>query len=460
MKLNQEMKACIRAQREAGYPVYNFFTTKYPFSTVRFLLVLLLSIAIGGGAFLAVFGVFRVVQLSPDDSTRIFGQFIGGIIASSAFKSAAPFLSVLGLGVPALLIITAGLLARTLRTLTINLFKEAVELIGDPFPYFLRRKRYLLSSDIESVDIRVDRTGRWVDITLAGGEKVPLLVRTEYDDEESARTILETIQKNIVREKKKKDAAGAPEWKVRLAELADYREFDDIDEEEKLDLMRNILEEVARAFGEKKIVAGEGSDTIELRTGHKGFPVRIMLDGNASPKIEAKPGLPKGSIQISTCADEDLPSLRDAGDPWSENEDLRVFLVRGVFVDDMGGDDPEEDDAFAAISSLPAGVYDAIVGAMRDEKNPIVMIDADTGSISAETFNIFNLDEPVRDITQAAKFMGDIAAMLSTATPAVAKGFTLEACVKCGTRYLASADLKCPNCGASLTASSGSVLKK
>ncbi len=201
MKLNQEMKACIRAQREAGYPVYNFFTTKYPFSTVRFLLVLLLSIAIGGGAFLAVFG-FSGSRSFTDDSTRRFGQFIGGIIASSAFKSAAPFLSVLGLGVPALLIITAGLLARTLRTLTINLFKEAVELIGDPFPYFLRRKRYLLSSDIESVDIRVDRTGRWVDITLAGGEKVPLLVRTEYDDEESARTILETIRKTCACEKK------------------------------------------------------------------------------------------------------------------------------------------------------------------------------------------------------------------------------------------------------------------
>ena len=446
MGLSPELRKSFRIQKDKDFRTW--IRTIYPFSFRRTILIVFASIFIALLAVWLTYSLLNTVMLPENTAMERFGPVLGPVITRPGIKALLGFFSIGPLQALAFFIIFI-LCGRIKRTMYINVFREAIQLVDNlpPFPF---RKKYLMMQDIEDAAVKKDDAGHWIVVTMAGGAQVCLLVRTVFwDDGEQAQNILEAILNHKKRWDQMKKSGDGPAWKKRLADFVNPDEFNEnMDDEEKFPLLEAILKEIAAGNENPKILRKESPDRVELRMNRKGIPLRVAIDDYGQTEIEVKPGLKKGSFYLNY-DEEKIPKERDPGDPWSDEDELIVFVAKGVYAteEDMGS----VEETLSTLEALPPQMTADLLAEMETQKSRFCHLQADFDSMEANMLSICYLNDPVKDIRDAVDFVTDIASHIGSNALKLPKGgpksFEFTRCGYCGSRYTLGLRQQCPNCG-------------
>ena len=256
---------------------------------------------------------------------------------------------------------------------------------------------------------------------------------------------------DFFRSTKSDDARDASPGKSGWAKkLANYRGHG-LDDEEKLRLCSALLEDVGQGFESAKVKPLPDDDEVELRARIDGMAMRVNLEYDVAwvrpeLKIENRTG------NLTLIRDhEQIAKAKDEGDDWSDGDELRVFVAKGIFVE---GDERDINETSATLQALPAAARLALLEGMETLRVDRVYLYDET--LKATLPNLPDLEDPVRNITDSVKFLHAFAVALAAGTagdsasegaPSAGPAVRLR-CTYCSTRFLPGITTNCPNCGA------------
>jgi hypothetical protein len=192
-------------------------------------------------------------------------------------------------------------------------------------------------------------------------------------------------------------------------------------------------------------------DDLELRARIQGIPVRLQYEldmGWVSLEMKVPGTIDELSLEWDP---EKIPVHADGGDDdWDEEDEYRVFVGKGVFVE---GDKDEVNQTLGALASLPAEASSDLVSTI--EKRQLSRFSIYTERMSAGfKDNSYEMRDPIAEITEVTGMMARVAQSLGSVTrapeaagAAVAESFVR--CSYCGTKFVLGPSSACPNCGAS-----------
>lgn len=225
-----------------------------------------------------------------------------------------------------------------------------------------------------------------------------------------------------------------------------------------------------------KIKAPDDFDDMELRARSDGIALRVIVDVSTGwltheMKIENR----VGSLDLERDHDK-VPKHKepDEDDPWADEDEIRVFVAKGIFVE---GDDDDVNESLATLAQLPAELSSRVLAEMEHAQMSSVRAHSDELTIRFDP-NVDTLPDPVTTIHETVTFMKAVSQALSEGDRDMASepkviirgaveinGQRLEptqgvfsaepvqrvSCSYCSTQYVSAGPAPaCPNCGAPL----------
>jgi len=216
---------------------------------------------------------------------------------------------------------------------------------------------------------------------------------------------------------------------------------------------------IAPSFGNAKIKENPDDENVELRGTFDGSPVRFavwMSFGTFwSIQMRCQANLPELEIERDH---EKIPKEADEDDPWDEDEERRVFLGKGIFVE---GYDSDIEQKLALWSQLPESLQDSIVTEMERLDMNTVRAYGQEVSLNVKP-GLNDLADPLEYMTACAQLMAAIkngAGGAAAGVPAAAQAAGVPAavvqpahkitCSYCTSVFILTVGKNtCPNCGA------------
>ncbi len=247
---------------------------------------------------------------------------------------------------------------------------------------------------------------------------------------------------------------AAPSWGERFAATR-TRDFTwDYEEAPARALVTEFLESAAPHFAPAKVKPCPDDGNIDLRGVWEGQPIRfaVWLSFGSFWAIEMKAPMWMGHLVIQR-DHEKIPKHKDADDPWSEDEDRRIFIAKGIFVE--GGDD-EVANYLSVWASLPEAERVEILAEMERLDGQMLLRVGDQVSFS-QSPGLPDLPDPLAYMKGCAKLLlttRRACEALSSTPPTIDLGAATApvhraSCTYCSTLFLVTpGHSSCPNCGA------------
>lgn len=252
--------------------------------------------------------------------------------------------------------------------------------------------------------------------------------------------------------------ASLSAWQSRLQEAKKQQEdrhsFWKWENDTARELVRQILTEAAPAFGDARVKEMPDDENIELRGVHDGTPVRfaIWMSFGTFWSIDMRCTNQLGEIEVER-DHEKIPKEKQEDDPWDEDEERRIFLGKGIFVE---GYDHDIQQKLANWSGLPEELRSRILAEMERLDIQTVRSYDQESSLNVKP-GLDDLDDPIAYMQSCASLLAGIRDAVQTATGGAQDGAdgapagpsrTLT-CAYCSSLFvLAAGQNTCPNCGA------------
>jgi len=219
-------------------------------------------------------------------------------------------------------------------------------------------------------------------------------------------------------------------------------------------LVNEILTAIAPSFGNAMVKEVPDDENIDLRGTFAGSPVRFAIWMSFGTFWAIQMKCANGFAMLEIERDhEKIPKGKDEQDPWSENEERRVFIGKGIFFE---GDDDEISAKLASWGAMPESLRARILHDMEA---------MDINTIRTTHDQVSLHQKPgLGDLPDAQAYMHGCAALMATlrdfitqasspvqpgpgaASPAWLHRLT---CSFCASLFvLNEAQSRCPNCGA------------
>jgi hypothetical protein len=276
---------------------------------------------------------------------------------------------------------------------------------------------------------------------------------------------------DIFKSKKKEESAPQPgaaasPWRSRLAN------YGDLSDAKQWALCEQLLGDIAPAFDNPKIKKLPDDDEIELRARLGDLPVRINFEVDMGwVRPEMKISNRTGELQLER-DHENTPMEKDADDDWADEDELRVFVAKGIFAE---GGEEEINQTLSTLGALPEAMRTELLTEMERLRLSRMYAFVDSMSAGFDP-NHYEMNDPVRDVIAAAQLMQKLAGTLSQGSAGAGAaapgefqdvedgeldmrggGFAPAAAVQrvkckyCSTLFVLGTTSNCPNCGAAHT---------
>ncbi len=245
----------------------------------------------------------------------------------------------------------------------------------------------------------------------------------------------------------------------------------DMADPRKWPLCEELLGDIAPHLDGAKIKKIPDDDEIELRARIDGTPVRVNMEvdmGWVRPEMKITNRIGEISLERDH---EKIPQERDEDDDWASDDELRVFLAKGIFVE---GDDEEVDETLDTLSQLPPELKTKLLAEMERLQFMHLYAFSESMNVGLKPNN-YEMADPVQHILDVVRLMKELADALATGerdmaseprviirgnvvidgqqmaptegthTPRPSERVT---CGYCSTLFVPAAELRCPNCGA------------
>lgn len=259
--------------------------------------------------------------------------------------------------------------------------------------------------------------------------------------------------------KKKKDEPDATEAEPTPApqqgspwpgRLRGYRDWDD---DRKFPVAEALLNDIGQHLENAKVKRKTDEDELDLRGRIEGIPVRVEFEvdmGWVGVEMKCQNGL--GSISLEWDP-EKVPVEADDDDDWADDDELRVFVGKAVFVE---GDSDDVNEILGSLSRVPADLAAELIAAMQSQ--PLQLFFMHPESMTARfKKDFYEMDDPLAEITAVVGLLAKITKAVGTGgavEQAAAAGTVAPArlhlvkCGYCSSRFNLGASPRCPNCGA------------
>lgn len=241
-----------------------------------------------------------------------------------------------------------------------------------------------------------------------------------------------------------------------------FRGFNDLDDDRKKQLALQFLQAAGQAMQNPQIVPKPADDEIHLRGVYAGYPARVVLDPFWNVAIDMKAPNRQRTTLTVRFDPSSAPSPGDA-DPWDEDDEVRVFLARCVFV---AGSSADVDESLRVLQALPIEFRQHLYNLMPVDQLAVVNLTGDGPGGHFRT-ELGEMWDPMTQLAQALWLLAygaNVYAALPPQGPAPsapaypghpgqahAAAAPRAKCRYCGTLFLLGATSACPNCGAVYT---------
>ena len=221
-----------------------------------------------------------------------------------------------------------------------------------------------------------------------------------------------------------------------------------------------LLNEIAPHLDSGKIKKFPDDDRMELRGRIDNLPLRIeilVFVGMGSIELEMKVENRLGQMFLVRDHDK-IPMPRDEADDWAEEDDLRVFVAKGIYVEGM---DDEVSEWTSNLQALPMDISKALLTGMEQVRVKNFIVDRPSISVSLQAGNN-DLEDPVSSVIAGAELIRMLAPSLLTDDPNLdsddeggdeqtTEPIVRAKCPYCTTLFVLGRRHDCPNCGAPYT---------
>ena len=248
----------------------------------------------------------------------------------------------------------------------------------------------------------------------------------------------------------------------------------DMDDPAKWPLCEELLGDIAPHLDSGKIKKIPDDDEIELRGRIGGTPVKINFEvdmGWVRPEMKITNRI--GEIQLER-DHEKIPQERDEDDDWASDDELRVFVAKGIFVE---GDDEEVDETLDTLSQLPEALRGKLLAEIERLQFNHLYVYRDGMNVGLKPNN-YEMADPVQHILDVVSIMKQLADTVAAGDRDMAseprviirgnvmidgqpvaptegvhtpRSFGRATCKYCSTLFVPGVGSRCPNCGAPLT---------
>jgi len=213
-------------------------------------------------------------------------------------------------------------------------------------------------------------------------------------------------------------------WSKRFAGFWDW------DDDRKRTVGFEFVADVAGSFENAKVKEMTDEDDVEVRGRIKDIPIRVKYELDMGwVTLEMKCQSPFDDLQLEWDPEKVPVHGGNADDDWDDDDELRVFAGKGVFVE---GDKDSVQQTFDALGALPAELSTEIVQAMQQRKLARFYVFSESIDVGFKD-NAYQMQDPITEIVETAGLMARVAKTLGSGQIAL---------------YLGP-DSACPNCGAS-----------
>lgn len=260
------------------------------------------------------------------------------------------------------------------------------------------------------------------------------------------------------------------EWAGKL------KSFWDMEDEQKWELSEGLMNDVATHFENAKVKKDVDDDKVGMRTRVGELPVKVEFDATAGwVSIDMKCPNRVGFLSLERDL-EKLPRQKDADDDWADDDEVRLFVGKGVFIE---GDEDDVNEHLTTLKSLPPEFGDKLISKMETMKLSRFFATQDSLSIGYDD-NHYEMADPISEIKNGVEVLTSAAAAFASGsrdmaseprvrisgnvmingqlvTPNVGgapplQQFARTTCKYCSTIYLLGPSSRCPNCGAATAA--------
>ena len=233
-----------------------------------------------------------------------------------------------------------------------------------------------------------------------------------------------------------------------------FRGFRDWDDDRKKVVGKEFLADIGTQLQNPSVKEMLDEDDLELRARFEDVPVRIKYELDMGwVNLEMKCASPIDDLELEWDL-EKIPVHSDDDDDWGDDDEIRAFVGKGVFVE---GDKDSVNNSLAALASLPAEVGDRIVKTIEGLRLTRFYLFSESINVGFDD-NSYEMADPVAMVTEAVAMMVNVAKTVGTVTPpapgqaAPVGGVTavpvkLVGCTYCSTKFNLGANSRCPNCG-------------
>lgn len=205
-----------------------------------------------------------------------------------------------------------------------------------------------------------------------------------------------------------------------------------------------------------QVVPKPNDDEIHLRGIYATYPTRVVVDPFWSIAIDVKAPNQQQRTLTVRFDPESAPAPGDVS-PWDEDDEVRVFLAKCVFVEDSAS---EIEQTLRLVQSLPADFRGHLFHLMQIHQLSSVNLTGDGPGTSFRN-DLGAMWDPMTQLGQALWLVAYGASVYAALPPPagaaeVQGGFGGASahrakCRFCGTLFLLGAGSACPNCGANYT---------
>ena len=238
-----------------------------------------------------------------------------------------------------------------------------------------------------------------------------------------------------------------------------FRGFDDWDEGRQKQLSMQFMQAAAPLMQDGKVVPKPNDDEIHLRGAYGGYPMRVRLDAFYDLEFEVK--APNGQHQhLTFMFDPDSAPTPGDVDPWDDDDEVRVFLAKCVYVEDSAS---EIDAVLRQVQRLPQDFKGYLFPMMQQHRLSAFNMGSD-GPTTGFRDNIGEMWDPILQLQQVLWLLG-YAANVYTQLPAEQPPWAMQGqpgmaqpqalapvhrvqCRYCSTVFMLDQGSMCPNCGA------------
>lgn len=170
-------------------------------------------------------------------------------------------------------------------------------------------------------------------------------------------------------------------------------------------LVTGLLTRAAPAFGGGQVKELPDDENIDLRGSYEGAPIRfaIWMSFGSFWTMEMLCENRIGELEIQRDHDK-IPKANDASDPWSKNEDRRVFVGKGIFVE---GRDDDVAQKLGSWSRLPEPLREKVLVEMERLDMRTIRSFSNNVSLNVKP-GLPDLDDPIEYMTACARLLSEL----------------------------------------------------